>query len=118
VARPRKVIDPEQVRKLAAIDCSYDEMAAIVGCNPSTLTRRFAQAIEKGRQEGCASLKRKQFETAMAGNPTMLIWLGKQRLGQTDKQQNSVTGPGGGPIQHAIVNILLPDNARGDRTQS
>jgi phage terminase small subunit len=31
----------------------------------------------------------------------------------TDKV--AVTGPGGGPIQHAIVSILLPDNGRGDR---
>jgi hypothetical protein len=34
----------------------------------------------------------------------------KQKMAQT------VTGPGGGPIQHAIVSILLPDNGRGDRT--
>ncbi len=87
MARPLKDIDPVQVQQLAAIDCSYAEIAAVVGCNPSTLTRRFAQAIEKGRQEGCASLKRKQFELAMGGNATMLIWLGKQRLGQADKVQ-------------------------------
>lgn len=31
------------------------------------------------------SLKRKQWEMAMNGNITMLIWLGKQNLGQTDK---------------------------------
>ncbi len=31
------------------------------------------------------SLKRKQWEMAMGGNITMLIWLGKQNLGQTDK---------------------------------
>ncbi len=92
MARPRMQIDPEQVRKLAAIDCSYAEIAGIVGCNPSTLTRRFAQAIEKGRLEGSASLKRKQFELAMAGSVTMLIWLGKQRLGQADKQEIAHAG--------------------------
>jgi hypothetical protein len=27
-----------------------------------------------------------QFKAAEAGNPTMLIWLGKQYLGQSDKQ--------------------------------
>jgi hypothetical protein len=30
------------------------------------------------------SLKRKQFDMAMKGNVTMLIWLGKQTLGQRD----------------------------------
>ena len=32
-------------------------------------------------------LAQKQFELAMDGNVTMLVWLGKQYLGQTDKQE-------------------------------
>jgi len=32
-------------------------------------------------------LARKQIEVAMSGNVTMLIWLGKQMLGQVDKQE-------------------------------
>jgi len=84
MSRPKKDIDPEQVRKLASIDCSYAEMSAILGLNESNLTRRFAQVIEEGRRNGCASLKRKQFEVAMAGNVSMLIWLGKIRLKQKD----------------------------------
>jgi hypothetical protein len=31
------------------------------------------------------SLRRWQIEAARKGNPTMLVWLGKQLLGQTDK---------------------------------
>ena len=85
MARPKLKIDEEQVMKLAAINCSYAEMAAVLDCDESTLTRRFAQAIQKGRENGKMSLKRKQFELAMSGNVTMLIWLGKQTLGQTDK---------------------------------
>jgi len=87
MARPKKDIDPEQVRKLAAIDCSYAEIAAVLNCDPKTLTNRFSQVIKKGREEGCASLKRKQFELAQAGNPAMLIWLGKQRLGQKEPER-------------------------------
>lgn len=77
----RKAIDPDQVVKLAAINCSYAEIAAVLGCDPSTLTRRFAQAIEKGRDQGRSSLKRKMWETAMQGNVVMMIWLSKQMLG-------------------------------------
>jgi len=88
LARPKKEIDPEQVKQLAAIQCSYDEMASVLGCDPSTLTRRFAQAIKKGRDIGFTSLKRKQYEMAMKGNTTMLIWLGKQYLGQADSRQS------------------------------
>jgi len=34
-------------------------------------------------------LKRKQVEVALAGNTTMLIWLGKQYLDQSDKVDNT-----------------------------
>lgn len=85
MARPKKEISEEQVIKLAEINCSYSEMAAVLGCDESTLTRRFAQVIQKGREGGKMSLKRKQYEVAMSGNVSMLIWLGKQTLGQSEK---------------------------------
>jgi hypothetical protein len=94
MARPKKDIDIEQVRKLAAIQCSYAEMASVLGCNESTLTRRFAQVIKEGRDQGRMSLKRKQYEVAMGGNTSMLIWLGKNVLGQRDSfPEENVTAP-------------------------
>ncbi len=90
MARPRKPISEDQVIQLAAINCSYAEMAAVLDIDASNLTRRFAQVIEKGRATGRMSLKRKQWEMAMGGNITMLIWLGKQNLGQTDKWENRI----------------------------
>ncbi len=86
VGRPTVKIDEGQLEKLAAIDCSFEEMASIVGCSVRTLHRNFDTVIEKGRAHGRASLKRKQFELAMSGNATMLIWLGKVRLGQKERQ--------------------------------
>jgi hypothetical protein len=82
--RPRKKIDPDQVRKLAAIGCSLDEMGSVLNCSADTLGRRFADAIKEGRDNGHMSLKRKQYEIAMSGNVTMLIWLGKIRLQQVE----------------------------------
>ena len=66
-------------------------MALVVGCSVSTLQRNFDQAIKKGRACGRASLRRKQFEVAMSGNATMLIWLGKVRLGQKEVAELEVT---------------------------
>ena len=37
--------------------------------------------------EGKISLRRYQFRQAEKGNASLLIWLGKQYLGQTDKQE-------------------------------
>lgn len=95
MARPKKDIDEQTVEDLAAIMCSYAEIASIVKCDPSTLTRRFAQAIEAGRNRGKVSLKRKQFEVAMSGGPGntghygMLIWLGKIWLEQREPKEIS-----------------------------
>jgi hypothetical protein len=87
MARPKLKIDESQVEQLAAINCSLDEMGAVLNCSADTLGRRFADAIKRGRERGRMSLKRKQYELAMGGNVTMLIWLGKQLLGQTDKRE-------------------------------
>lgn len=84
MARPRLVIDPALVTSLAEIHCTYDEISAVVGCSTDTLKRRFADLIEKGRQQGKTSLRRAQFKSALDGNVTMQIWLGKQHLEQTD----------------------------------
>ena len=37
------------------------------------------------------SLRRKQMEVAMAGTPSMLIWLGKQWLGQSESPMDDET---------------------------
>ncbi len=83
--RPKLEIDPEQVENMAAIGCTVDEMATILGCNKRTLERRFVAPIERGRSRLNRSLRRKQAELALNGNVTMLIWLGKQYLGQREK---------------------------------
>jgi hypothetical protein len=44
----------------------------------------FADAYKKFSATGKTSLRRSQFNVALQGNPTMLIWLGKQYLGQRE----------------------------------
>jgi DNA invertase Pin-like site-specific DNA recombinase len=46
--RPRRQINAEQVRKLAALGCSYREIANFFECNVSTIQRNFAQAGDQG----------------------------------------------------------------------
>ena len=87
MARPQKDIDPDEVEKLAAVNCSYAEIAAELDCGTTTLKRRFGPAIKRGRHKMKVSLKRKQFELAMGGNVAMNIWLSKQYLGQHEPRQ-------------------------------
>lgn len=85
MGRPVKNIDPKLVQDLAAIGCKTTEIASIVGVSVDTLDRRFAEEMEKGRSNLRATLRRWQIESAKKGNVAMLIWLGKQLLGQTEK---------------------------------
>jgi hypothetical protein len=79
-------VDLDAIEKLAAINCSVAEIAAVVGVDRRTIQRRYAALIEKGRETGKSSLKRKMWKIAMDNeNVTMCIWLSKQMLGYTDK---------------------------------
>lgn len=85
VGRPRKQLDTDLIEKLASIFCTNEEIASVVECHPDTLADNFSEYIKKGREKGKMSLRRRQYEKAMSGHSTMLIWLGKQYLGQKDR---------------------------------
>ena len=56
-----------------------------MNCAENTITNRFEDIYTKGKEEGKAKLRDVQLKSAMSGNVTMQIWLGKQYLDQTDK---------------------------------
>lgn len=85
--RPRKKVDKAMLQQLAALGLSNAEMAAVLDCSADTIERRYRKEMEIGRNMRNASLRRKQFEVAIKGNPTMLIWLGKQFLEQREPAQ-------------------------------
>lgn len=93
--RPKIEINWEDVRKLSLLQCTQNEIASFLGVSVDTLLRRkeFCELYKKGMEEGRMSLRRLQWKKAQDGNTTMLIWLGKQYLGQSDKQE--LTGKDG-----------------------
>lgn len=100
--RPRKELDPKQVEKMASIGCTDKEIAVALNCSSDTLTRNFADHLEKGRENCKSSLRRMQWKSAQAGNVTMQIWLGKQLLGQKDHAD--ITS-GGKPVSLAPIRL-------------
>lgn len=92
MARPQKQIDWDQVDKLCAIHCTGEEQANILGVDYDTLNRAchrehnlsFAEYFKQKSATGKMSLRRRQYSAAMDGNTTMLVWLGKNWLGQSD----------------------------------
>ena len=84
VGRNKTVIPPEEVYKLAQIGCKNQEIADWFGIDENTLTYNFSVELLKGRENLKQSLRRAQLKLALSGNATMLIWLGKNILGQSE----------------------------------
>lgn len=86
-------IDPEQVRKLAKFGATNVMIADLYGCDEGTIRKGYSDSLTKGRAERKLTLHQRQYEAADNGNIAMLIWLGKQDLGQSDKieQKTEVT---------------------------
>jgi len=101
MARPKKELDYELIEKLSMIQCTQEEIAEIVEVCTRTLQRddEFCRIYKKGKESGKTSLRRMQWKSAEGGNATMQIWLGKQYLGQSDKQEVEH----GGAVKHSYV---------------
>ena len=110
---PKIVFDEKQwkqIESMASIFCTGEEIANILDVHYDTLEARIKETygigtsdfLKKYQSAGKASLRRTQYKAALEDkNITMLIWLGKQHLGQTDK--NELMGAGGLPLQVQII---------------
>ena len=88
MARPKKYnIDTTEVEKLAGYGCTNIEIANFFGCSSDLIEKSYSEFLRKGRADLKKRLRKAQIDTAVAGNPTMLVWLGKQMLNQTDRQE-------------------------------
>src|SRR6185369_10718412 len=94
----RKEIDSKTFGGLCEVQCTLEEIAHVLGVSEDTVERwckrtyelGFADTYKKFSAFGKTSLRRYQFEAAKKGNATMLIWLGKQYLGQREPLPQAV----------------------------
>lgn len=121
--RPEAPIDWKQVENLLMAGCSGTEVAAALGIHPDTLYLRVVSELKyesftafsaEFRQKGDSLLKAKQFESAIKDkNIPMQIWLGKNRLNQTDKNQTDITTKGEKlELMPPQINIITDDKQR------
>ena len=85
----QRIIPVDEVKKLAALHCTYKEMADFFDVNVETLKYNFRDIIVKAQSETKQALRKTQLKVALEGNVTMLIWLGKQILGQAENPFDS-----------------------------
>jgi hypothetical protein len=82
--------------QLALSGCQNNTIATIMDIDGETLMRHFKELLTKKRCERKYKLRKLQDATAKKGNPALLIFLGKNELGQADKQD----------IEHGVTDGL------------
>lgn len=99
--RPKKDFSCEHFEKLCRLQCTKMEIAGFFECSEDTIENRcreyydanFSAVFNYFSADGKISLRRYQFQQAEK-NAHIAIWLGKQHLGQKDKQEIDHTTKG------------------------
>lgn len=136
MARKKKTwtsADVLKFKELCGCFATRDEVCATFGISPKTLNKlineklhdelapdsdepvTFQDAFKAYSAAARGSLRRKQFELAMHGDKTMLIFLGKNYLAQTDREpEHRQEAQQQGPQETAyeLINKRLPERFR------
>lgn len=91
MGRPKKVINQTQFETMCGLQCTLDEICALLGVSDKTLNEwcretygtTFSEVFKEKKALGKMSLRRSQFKLAEK-SAAMAIFLGKNYLGQTD----------------------------------
>jgi hypothetical protein len=106
---PEYVLTPEQldeVEELAVFHCTTEEIGCALGvCRQTfvTMSKRQPEILKRivlGQAKGRRALRAVQYKVAMAGNTSMLVWLGKCILNQLPDSQVNI-----GPTSEAAGDI-------------
>lgn len=116
-----------QFKELCGLFCTEDEVCRVMGVTAEQLGRlinkhlreevcgkasqriTFDEAFERFSAKARMDLRRKQLKLAMEGDRSMLVWLGKQYLGQRDPGRDKADGaPAQGAERPSATLIVKP----------
>ena len=106
VGRPMLEKYGDKYSKWISYGATVKEIADVENCSEDHIHKVFRDKITKGKAERNIRLRKAQIELALSGNCSMLIWLGKQYLGQKDS--------GVAPMRMPISGIEFVDDLDGD----
>jgi hypothetical protein len=120
MGRPKIKIDFDLFKKLCSIQATLVEIAGIFECSVDTIENRvkevygmtFSEFYKIHSAEGKTSLRRAQFKSALSGNSALLIFLGKQYLGQKDKIEQEISGPEGKPVKVELTQAQIEEELK------
>lgn len=116
VGRPKANINWDDVAAMLEADCSAVSIADVLGIDEDTLRKRcpqdnncsFSEFSRRNKAKGEKQLRAKQYEVALSGDKVMLVWLGKNRLGQSDKKEVTTNNATEGVL--SAFNLWLEKN--------
>jgi len=91
MGRPYVDIDLDKVERLSIVGCSADEIAAELGVSERTIWRRCGTVLARGAKKSHVRLRSALMKYALAGNPALLVFLGKSILGLREPREDAVT---------------------------
>ena len=114
--RPKAQINQRQFEEMCKWQCTRSEIASFFNVDEKTITTwckntygmDFSSILKIKAENGKTALRHIQFRMAEAGSERMAIRLGKQYLGQSDKQEVAVAEIDDGT--RAAVEDFLNDN--------
>ncbi|MBQ3047075.1 MAG: hypothetical protein II988_06715 [Clostridia bacterium] len=125
--RPKKKIDKNVFENLMKIQCTKEEICAVLMVSENTLLNwvkenydgaTFCAVFSSFKAVGRASLRRIQYDQAEK-NPRMAIWLGKQYLGQRDTDRDKPQDDD--PIDefiNAVLNVKKEEKGEEDNGEN
>ncbi|CAN5950590.1 unnamed protein product [Sphagnum jensenii] len=73
--RPRIELNPDEIRKLAALNCTIKEIANFFNVSTDTISDNYSSAVEAGREDGKISVRRMLMDHGRKGNTVALKYL-------------------------------------------
>jgi len=107
VGRPKYQFTEEQLKiadDAAFQGCKNNTIAGLIGVPQETLEKYLLKRLRQKRQERDRELRRAQTKMA-AHNVAMAIFLGKNELEQSDRQDWSLTGKDGQQLLPLLVEV-------------
>ncbi len=115
VGRPEKPIDWKRIEDFLRAGVNQKRICGFLGMDDDTLRKRvlakygeeYSSFSMRLYSEGESLIEQVQHEKAMEGNPTMLQWVGKVRLGQREPENTQSLAPNQQGIYERHENMRL-----------
>ena len=92
--RPEKILTPEELElmdQMAKDGCRHRTISVVLGVSRDNLRKNHMKRLHQKAAEGRVELRADQRRMSKT-QPALAIFLGKNRLGQTDKRELGVSG--------------------------